>query len=73
MANSKTKLLSILFAGACVLSSVLFSCNDEKKTSTETTVDTMTAPIDTLNRMAPDSNNMNRMDTGETKPIVPGT
>jgi len=59
--------------GTCILATVLFSaCSNEKKESSGTTTDTIKTPIETPVIVAPDTT-MNRMDTGETKPIVPGT
>jgi len=70
MRKQKTTLFFAFVAGACLMAAIFFAgCNDEKKSSTtETRTDTMVTPVTPA---TPDT--IIKMDTGSTKPIVPGT
>ena len=72
MHKQKTKLFLALIAGICMLSFLSFTgCESKKESSTETKVDS--TMIDTPVMILPDSSQMQKMDTGDTKPIVPGS
>ncbi len=76
MTKQKSNFLFSALVGICMLSIVVASgCNDEKKSSTESTTtdtSTMSSPVPTMDTM-PMHGDTNVMDTATTRPIVPGT
>jgi len=72
---SKSKLILQIVIGIFVLSLVVAACNNssESKSTSDTTTmksDTTMSPMSDTSKMMTDTTN--KMDTGKTKPTVPG-